>query len=129
MINIDHTLFSKFYILNLNPLNISVCPFIIKDGLKNQKVPRGSTAILECEILNNLAPSDVFFKWKKNGQILDIDYSIEKYEYIRENNTHKLVIKNFDDSDIAEYSIFLAEPSDYDLFSNAKIEIEGIKLL
>lgn len=35
-----------------------------------------------------------------------------------------MVIKNFDENDVAEYEIFIAEPDDFDLSSKAKIELD-----
>ena len=99
------------------------CPFIIKNGLKDQKVVLNSDVILDIEIISSF--SEPFkFKWKKNGEPIDIDSNNDKYEYIIENNVYKLIVKSFESDDVADYEIYLAEPDDFDFTSKAKIEID-----
>ena len=96
---------------------------MVKDGLKNQKVPKMSTAVLECKIACNY--SEPFaFKWKKNGEPIDLEANKDKYEFAIEGDVYKLKIKNFDDNDDADYEIYLAEPEDFDFSSKARIELD-----
>ena len=37
---------------------------------------------MECTITNELKPAELTFRWKKNGEPLDIDAKKEKYEFI-----------------------------------------------
>lgn len=92
------------------------------EGLKNKKVPKNTDALLVCKILNNLAPVELKFKWKKNGQTIEIDG--EKYEFLVDGEKYQLKIKNFDKKDEGQYEIYLTEPDDYDISSSAKIELE-----
>ncbi len=48
-----------------------------------------------------------------------------KYEYLIENNHHRLIIKNCEPNDQAEYEICVVDPEDFDLSSKAKLEIES----
>ena len=78
---------------------------------------------MECTITNELKPAELTFRWKKNGEPLDIDAKKEKYEFIIDGDKYCLKIKNFDDKDEAQYEIYLASPEDWDVSSCAKIEI------
>ena len=98
------------------------CPFIVKDGLKNQKVPKNSTVLLECHIVSNYAESFTF-KWKKNGEPIDTDIK-EKYEFDIEDNVYRLKIFKFNENDEANYEIYLSEPEDFEFSSKAKIDLE-----
>lgn len=106
-------------------LFVTECPIIFKDGLKNQKVPKNTNAVLECTITNNLAPVNLVFKWKKNGEIIDFEsaQNKDKYEFIIDGDKHQLVVKNFDKKDQANYEIYLTEPEDFEVSSQAKIEL------
>jgi hypothetical protein len=99
------------------------CPFIIKDGLKNKKVPRGVPAILECVISNNLAPAEVKFGWKKNGQPIDVAAHPGKYEVTVDGDRYRLTVKDFQEADEAEYEIYMTEPEDYDISSKARVSL------
>ena len=90
--------------------------------MKNQKVPKNSTAILECKITSNYSDS-VTFKWKKNDEIIDLGNK-EKYEFTIEDNVFKLKIFGFDENDEADYEIFLSEPEDFEISSKARIALE-----
>lgn len=85
---------------------------------------------MECKIINNLAPTELKFKWKKNGEVLDTDALKGKYEFTVVGDKYCLAIKKFDKEDEAEYEIFLTEPEDYEISSKANIElIKGPGLL
>ena len=99
------------------------CPFIISDGLKNQKVQKLSNVVMECRITNNLAPTEITFKWKKNGTPIDLEANKEKYEYVVEGELHRLTVNQFLKADEADYEIYLVDPEDYDVSSKAKISI------
>jgi hypothetical protein len=73
-----------------------------------------------------LAPIGVTFKWKKNGEPLDIESNKDKYEFVIDGDKYRLIIKSFDDNDEADYSIYLVDPDDYEISSTAKIELEGL---
>jgi hypothetical protein len=104
-------------------LFVTDCPFIIKDGLKNKKVPRGVPAILECTITNNLAPAEIKFAWKKNGQPIDLDANQNKYDFTVDGDRYRLTVKDFQEADEAEYEIYMTEPDDFDISSKAKVTL------
>lgn len=83
-------------------------------------------AILECEIINKCCNEKLIFAWTKNGEIIDLDKENGKYEYVIDDNKYKLIIKDFQDEDVSEYSIFLTQPADFEISSSALIEINGI---
>jgi hypothetical protein len=83
-------------------------------------------AILECEIINKCCKEKLIFAWTKNGEIIDLDKENGKYEYVIDDNKYKLIIKDFQDDDVSEYSIFLTQPADFEISSSALIEINGI---
>ncbi len=99
------------------------CPFIFTDSLKDKKVPKNTDVSLSCHITNNLAPQEVTFKWKKNGQPIDIESLPEKYEYTIEGDLHKLTIKSTVKKDEAKYEIYLVEPEEYDVSSECKLQV------
>jgi hypothetical protein len=74
--------------------------------------------------VNNLAPIELKFKWKKNGEPLDVEANKEKYEFVVEGDKYRLLVKDFDKKDEALYEIYLTEPDDYDISSTASIELE-----
>ena len=91
--------------------------------MKDQKVLKHSTVVLDAEIVSNF--SEPFkFGWKKNGEPIDIEGNSDRYEYTVENNVYKLVIKDFRDIDVADYEIYVSEPNDFDFSSKAKIELD-----
>lgn len=92
--------------------------------MKNKKVPLGKDAILDCKIVNNLAPVELKFKWKKNGEPLDLDANKDKYEFTVKDGKYELKIKDFNKDDVAKYEIYLIEPDDYEISSSALIELE-----
>ena len=47
----------------------------------------------------------------------------DKYEFTIDGDKYKLVVKNFDEKDEANYEIYLTEPDDFEISSNAKIEL------
>lgn len=104
-------------------LFVTDCPFIFKEGLKNQKVPKGLPAVLECQIINNLAPQEIKLGWKKDGKPIDLDTLKDKYEFTIDGDKYKLTIKDFNKEDEANYEIYLTEPDDFDVSSTAKIEL------
>ena len=99
------------------------CPYVIQEGLKNKRVPKNTNAQLDCKIVNNLAPSEITFKWRKNGEPLDLDANKDKYEFIVDGDKYILNIKDFNEKDVAEYEIYLADPDDYEVSSKAKIDL------
>ena len=100
------------------------CPIIFKEGLKNQKVPKHANVAMECKITNNLAPTVLTFKWKKNGEPLDIDANKDKYEFVIDGDKYCLNVKDFGEKDVAEYEIYLTDPDDFDVSSKAKVELD-----
>jgi len=99
------------------------CPFIVADPLRNKKVPKNTDVSLSCHITNNLAPQQVTFAWKKNGQPLDIAAQPDKYEYTVDADLHKLTIKSTVKKDEATYEIYLVEPEDFEVGSQCKLEV------
>ena len=91
--------------------------------MKNKKVPLHATAVLECKIINNLAPTPITLKWKKNDEPLDLEANKDKYEFVVDGETYRLIIKDFLPTDEASYEIYLTEPEDYDLSSKAKVQL------
>lgn len=92
--------------------------------MKNKKVPQHSNVALECQIVNNLAPTELKFKWKKNGEPLDVESNKDKYEFVVDGDKYRLLVKDFDKKDEASYEIYLTEPDDYEISSKATIELE-----
>jgi hypothetical protein len=86
-------------------------------------VPKNTDALLECSIINNLAPTEIKLKWKKNGEPLDVEANKEKYEFTIVGDKYTLKVKNFNEKDEAEYEIYLTEPEDFDVSSKAKLEL------
>jgi obscurin-like protein 1 len=78
---------------------------------------------MNCIIKNELKPIELTFKWKKNGIPLDIDENKEKYSFTIEDDKYCLKINNFTEKDEANYEIYLAHPEDWDVSSDAKIEV------
>ncbi len=39
-----------------------------------------------------------------------------------------MIIKDFDEKDVADYEIYLVDPDDYDVSSTAKIELDRINI-
>ena len=97
-------------------------PFQFKAPLKDRKVVKNSRVQLQC-IINTNYKEAFSFKWKKDGEIIDLEANKDKYEYIAEDTVYRLVIKDFVESDEATYEIFLAEPDNMDISSKAKIVI------
>jgi hypothetical protein len=89
--------------------------------LRDKKAKPDNDVVFECIIESALSP--VSFKWKKNNEEIDLTKN-KKYEYVIENNHHRLTIKNCGQNDQAEYEICVADPEDYDLSSKASLEIE-----
>ena len=104
-------------------LFVTDCPIIIKDGLNNLKVPKNTSAVLECQIVNNLAPLEFKFGWKKNGKPIDLGATKDKFEFTISGDKYNLTIKNFNVGDEADYEIYLIDPDDYEISSSAKCEL------
>ena len=101
------------------------CPITFVSELRDKKAKLNNDVIFECIIESTLTP--VSFKWKKNNEDIDLGNK-NKYEYTIENNRHRLVIKNCDLKDQAEYEIYVSDPDDFDISSKAKLEVErGMK--
>lgn len=100
------------------------CPFIVSDGLKDKKVQSKSDVTLSCHITNNLAPQEIKLAWKKNGTELDLAAQADKYEYVVEGDTHRLVVRAATKKDEAEYEIYLVEPEDFEVTSKCKVIVE-----
>jgi hypothetical protein len=93
--------------------------------LRNQKIPKNSTAILECKITSSF--NETFtFKWKKNDEVIDLGNK-DKYEFTIEDNLFKLKIFGFNECDEANYEIYLSEPEDFEISSKADIYLEAGK--
>ena len=91
--------------------------------MKNQKVLKNSTVLLECKIISTF--SEPFnFKWKKNGEKIDIEGNKEKYQFTVEDGVYILKIFKFDENDDADYEIYLSEPEDFEISSKARIELD-----
>jgi hypothetical protein len=102
------------------------CPIKFMKGLKNQKVPKNSTVLLECQISNDLKPlAPLTFAWKKNGKPLDIETNKDKYEFTVTGDKYCLKVNDFIETDEAEYEIYLVDPEDWDISSKGKITIIG----
>jgi ferredoxin-like protein FixX len=104
-------------------LFVTDCPIVFKEGLKNQKVPKNDQACLECTIVNNLAPIELKFAWKKNGKPIDLDAEKNKYEFTIDGDKYMLKVKDFNENDQADYEIYLIEPDDFEISSKAKCEL------
>jgi hemicentin len=104
-------------------LFVEDCPFIIKEGLKNQKIPKNTSAVLECKIINNLAPANVTLKWKKDGKPIDTDSTSAKYEFIIDGDSYALKIADFTSADVGNYEVYVVDPEDFDVSSSATIEL------
>lgn len=92
--------------------------------MKNKKIPKDTDAILTCKVLNNLAPIELKFKWKKDGIPIEIEAN-DKYEILQEGDTYQLKVRRFSKKDEGLYEICLVEPIDYEISSKAMIELEG----
>jgi hypothetical protein len=102
------------------------CPIKFMKGLKNQKVPKNSTVLLECQISNDLKPlAPLTFAWKKNGKPLDIETNKDKYEFTVTGDKYCLKVNDFIETDEAEYEIYLVDPEDWDISSKGNITIIG----
>ena len=97
------------------------CPITFISELRDKKAKANKDVTFECMIESTLSP--ISFKWKKNNEDIDLNNK-NKYEYLIENNHHRLIIKKCDLSDQAEYEIYIADPEDFDVSSKAKLEIE-----
>ncbi len=91
--------------------------------MKNQKVLKNSTVLLECKIISTFT-EPFNFKWKKNGETIDIEGNKEKYQFIVEDGVYMLKIFKFDENDDADYEIYLSEPEDFEISSKARIELD-----
>lgn len=92
--------------------------------MKNKKVPKDTDCVLTCQVKNNLAPVEIKFKWKKNGQPIEINEKDNKYEILREGDLYKLRVKKFNKKDEGVYEIYLDEPNDYEISSSATVQLE-----
>ena len=92
------------------------------NGLRNKKVYKNSSVELKVEIDTSYTEEFVF-KWKKNGELIDIERNKDKYELNVEGGRYKLGINNFTEIDEGYYEIFLAEPSHIQFTSKARVEL------
>jgi len=103
-------------------LIVKDCPFVLRQGLKSQKVLKDSTVTLDCEIVSSF--EEAFeMKWKKNGKPLEIDG--KHLQYKNEAPKYTLVINGFKESDVAEYEIYVAKPDDFLYSSHANIQLDA----
>jgi hypothetical protein len=79
--------------------------------------------------VNNLAPVELKFKWKKNGEPIDIDANPKKYVVTEKDGKYSLKIKDFQKDDEANYEIYLTEPDDFDISSSAQVELATGKIV
>jgi hypothetical protein len=105
-------------------LTVTDCPFVLRQGLKNQKVLKDSNVVMDCEIVSSF--SEPFkMKWKKNGKQIDIDGKKDKYQYLNEDPKHTLLVNSFKEDDVADYEIYVAEPDDFFYSSKAIIQLDA----
>jgi len=79
--------------------------------------------ILDCDI-NASYSLNYSFKWKKNGEIINLEAYKQKYDFKIDNNKYQLKINNFNSNDNGSYEIYLAYPTDFLISSKANIEID-----